>query len=94
MQAQWTEKAQSRLKEIEEYIAGENPKAAKTIILGIIDKTALQLSKYPDSGKPGRLTGTRELLFSDAPYLVVYTVQLKTVTILTIFHTSQNLPVK
>ena len=89
MQVQWTNKAKSRLEEIEAYIGQESPAAAK-VILTIIKKTATQLSKYPDSGKPGRLMGTRELLFSDSPYLVVYTVRNNIVTILTIFHTAQN----
>ncbi len=93
MQVQWTEKAKNRLEEIEAYVARESPAAAKNIILAIIKKTAEQLSKYPESGKPGRLTGTRELLFSDSPYLVVYTVRHNTVTILTIFHTAQNFPI-
>lgn len=92
MQVQWTEKAKTLLEEIEAYIARESPTAARKIMLTIIKKTAIQLSKYPDSGKPGRLTGTRELLFSDSPFLVVYTAHLDIVTILTIFHTAQNFP--
>jgi toxin ParE1/3/4 len=93
VQVQWTEKAKNRLEEMEAYVARESPAAAKNIILAIIKKTAVQLSKYPESGKPGRLTGTRELLFSDSPYLVVYTVRHNTLTILTIFHTAQNFPI-
>ena len=90
MQVQWTNKAKTRLEEIEAYIAQESPTTAKKLIFTIIKKTATQLSKYPDSGKPGRLMGTRELLFSDTPYLVVYTVRSNIVTVLTIFHTAKN----
>ncbi len=90
MQVQWTNKAKARLEEIEAYIGQESSAAAAKVILAIIKKTATQLSKYPDSGKPGRLMGTRELLFSDSPYLVVYTVRSNIVIILTIFHTAQN----
>ncbi len=90
MQVQWTNKAKKRLEEIDAYIGQESPEAAKKVILTIIQKTATQLSKYPDSGKPGRMMGTRELLFSDTPYLVVYTVRSNIVTVLTIFHTAQN----
>jgi toxin ParE1/3/4 len=93
LQVKWTEKAKNRLEEIDAYVAHESPAAAKNIILAIIKKTAPQLSKYPESGKSGRLTGTGELLFSDSPYLVVYTVCQNTVTILTIFHTAQNFPI-
>ena len=90
MQVQWTNKAKIRLEEIEAYITQESPAAAKKVILTIIKKTATQLSKYPESSKPGRLMGTRELMFSDTPFLVVYTVRSNIVTILTIFHTAQN----
>ena len=90
MQVQWTNKAKTRFEEIEGYIGKESPAAAKKVMLTIIKKTATQLSKYPDSGKPGRLMGTRELLFADTPYLVVYTVRSNIVAILTIFHTAQN----
>ena len=69
MLVQWTNKAKTRLEEIEAYIGQESPAAAKKVIVTIIKKTATQLSKYPDSGKPGRLMGTRELLFSGTPCL-------------------------
>ena len=69
MQVQWTNKAKKRLEEIEAYIGQESPAAAIKVIITIIKKTATQLSKYPDSGKSGRKMGTRELLFSDTPYL-------------------------
>jgi toxin ParE1/3/4 len=62
LQVHWTNKAKSRLEEIDAYIAQESPAAAAKVILTIIKKIATQLSKYPDSGKPGRLMGTRELL--------------------------------
>jgi len=86
LEVQWTKKVNARLEEIEAYIAHESPAASAKVILTIIKKTATQLSRYPDSGKPGRLMGTREFLFSDTPYLVVYTVRNNIMTILTIFH--------
>lgn len=94
MKVQWTEEAKKRLEDIEVYIARENPKAAQKIILTIVRKTANQLSDYPASGKPGRLSGTRELFISGSPYVVVYTVQHNIVTILTVFHTAQDFPQK
>ena len=94
MKVQWTEEAKNRLEDIEVYIARENPKAAQKIILAIVRKAANQLSDYPASGKPGRLPGTRELFISGSPYVVVYTVQHNIVTILTVFHSAQDLPQK
>lgn len=88
----WTEEARDRLKDIEGYIAQENPKAAKKLVRGIILKVAEQLTLYPSSGKTGRVTGTRELFFSSHPYIVVYTVMNDKVYVLTVFHGAQKTP--
>ncbi len=90
MKIVWTEKAEKRLMEIEAYIKQESEKAARKTVLSLINKTMKQLTLYPGSGKPGRVYGTRELFFSDIPYLVVYTADATTVTIITVFYTAQN----
>jgi toxin ParE1/3/4 len=92
LRVQWTTTAQKHLKEIEVYIAQDSLETARKIILSLIKKTADQLSKYPASGKPGRLDNTRELFFSDSPFLVVYTVRNNFVTVLSVFHTAQQYP--
>ena len=88
----WTEEARDRLKDIEAYIVQENPTAAKKLVRGIILKVAEQLTLYPSSGKTGRLSGTRELVFSSHPYIVVYTVMNDNVYVLTVFHGAQKKP--
>ncbi|UZJ40609.1 type II toxin-antitoxin system RelE/ParE family toxin [Prosthecochloris sp. SCSIO W1101] len=92
MKVIWTEEARDRLKDIEAYIAQENPTAAKKLVRGIILKVAEQLTLYPSSGKTGRLSGTRELVFSSHPYIVVYTVMNDKVYVLTVFHGAQKKP--
>ena len=82
-----TEKAKASLRDIETYIS---QKAAKQTIITLLDKITKQLLSYPKSAKPGKITDTRELYFSDIPYCVVYTSDNQTITILSIFHTSQN----
>ncbi len=92
MRIQWTKTAKERLEDIETYIAHDSQETAVKIILSVIRKTARQLSRYPQSGKPGRLVGTRELYFSDIPFVVVYTISQDTITIVTVFHTAQYFP--
>lgn len=92
MKVIWTEEARDRLKDIEAYIVQENPTAAKKLVRGIILKVAEQLTLYPSSGKTGRLSGTRELVFSSHPYIVVYTVMNDNVYVLTVFHGAQKKP--
>jgi len=97
VQIEWTASAQNDLDTIETYIARDNPRAAAKTVLKIVKRTFSQLSKHPSSGKPGRIETTRELIFSEFPYVVIYTVRQETLFILRVFHTSQdieNLPLQ
>jgi len=85
-----TKGAKDSLREIETYISQTSKKAAKKTIITLLNKVTKQLPAYPQSAKPGKITDTRELYFSDMPYGVVYTADNKTITILSIFHTAQN----
>jgi addiction module RelE/StbE family toxin len=88
---EWTKGAQRNLDAIEAYIAHDNPKAAAKLVLKIVKRTFSQLSKHPSSGKHGRIDGTRELIFTEFPYIVIYTVQNEILYILSVFHTSQEI---
>ena len=92
MKVTWTKEARDRLKDIEAYISQENPKAAKKLVRGIILKVAEQLTLYPSSGKAGRVNGTRELVFSSHPYIVVYSISNGEIYVLTVFHGAQKKP--
>lgn len=48
------------------------------------------LPAFPFRGREGRVAGTRELLLTPLPYLVVYRVGSDTVEILAIFHQAQD----
>jgi toxin ParE1/3/4 len=48
------------------------------------------LKDAPNLGRPGRIDGTRELLFPPLPYIAVYSVHEQSVEIWRIFHTSQD----
>lgn len=61
MKVVWTETALKRLDEIEAYIKQESERAARKTMSSLVNKTIEQLTRYPGSGKPGRLYGTREL---------------------------------
>jgi|WetSurMetagenome_2_1015567.scaffolds.fasta_scaffold1316735_2 toxin ParE1/3/4 len=92
LKLQWTQTAKQRLVEIEEFISEDNPVAARKLIRDLIGKAALKLAHYPQIGRSGRIAGTRELVFSDNPFIVIYTVRQDTVTVLTVFHSAQEFP--
>lgn len=91
MQVEWSKAAQRNLDAIEAYIAKDNSRAATKTVLKIVKRTFSQLSGQPSSGKPGRIDGTRELIFSEFPYIVIYTVRNETIYILAVFHTSRDI---
>ncbi|MFW5488754.1 MAG: type II toxin-antitoxin system RelE/ParE family toxin [Desulfovibrio sp.] len=47
-----------------------------------------RLKHFPESGRPGRVPMTRELVIS--PYIIPYRIQDDAVDILNIFHSSQK----
>ncbi len=50
------------------------------------------LRDHPNLGRPGRLTGTRELVVSGTPYVVPYRVLGDDVQILAVFHGARRWP--
>jgi toxin ParE1/3/4 len=51
-----------------------------------------RLARFPALGRPGRVTGTRELVITRAPYIIPYRVQGDVVQISTILHSAQKWP--
>ena len=80
-----------RLEDIAERIAADNPAAAVRMVTRI--RTAVErLAALPQAGRPGRVTGTRELIISGTPYIVPYRVKGEAVQIITILHSAQRWP--
>lgn len=87
----WTKDALKDLDEIGAYIAIDNPDAAAKAIIRI-GEAAAGLSFFPRIGRDGRVQGTRELVISDTPYILIYRVRDR-VEILRIRHGAQRWPV-
>jgi addiction module RelE/StbE family toxin len=75
------------------YIARDNPAAARRVVMAIVEAVA-RLQKYPALGRPGRVIGTRELVIPDTPYLVSYRVRGNRVEVLRVFHAARKWPTK
>ena len=93
MQVRWLKKALVNLDEEASYIAHDDPKMA-TAFVGTLINTIELLQKNPALGRPGRVTGTRELVLVKFPYIVPYRIRRQTIEILRVFHTSRKLPQK
>lgn len=96
MQLKWTDLAAKDLDHIETYIATENsPLVAIDVVLKVIDTSEL-LSSHPKAGRPGRVTGTRELAIDGIPFILIYRImhRLEQLQILRVLHDAQQWPVE
>jgi toxin ParE1/3/4 len=91
MQVRWTEPAAQDLENITRRIRKENPAAARNVAKTLFDG-GNALDTFPNRGRPGRIPGTRELVFSPLPYILVYRVKGDTVEIAYIYHGAQDWP--
>lgn len=95
MQLKWTDLAEKDLDNIETYITTENsPLVAVDIVLKVINSCELILSNHPQAGRPGRVSGTRELVINGIPLIVVYRIvdRLDQLQILRVLHDAQQWP--
>jgi toxin ParE1/3/4 len=90
MNVEWSTRALTDLRNLRAYIARENRVAADKEAAKILAAVE-QLRQFPHSGKAGRKPGTRELVISGTPYILVYSLS-EQIEIATIFHTSQAWP--
>lgn len=87
----WTKRALRRLDQIGAYILKDNPAAAARVVARIVSAVD-SLAEHPAMGRTGRLTGTRELVLADIPYIIPYRVTRNDVEILTVMHAAQEWP--
>jgi toxin ParE1/3/4 len=91
MTVRWSPEAAADFAAIVEYIRKQNPSAAERVAHTIHDGVAA-LASFPNQGRLGRIRGTRELVFSPLPYVVVYRVKDQAVEIARVLHGAQRWP--
>jgi len=91
MKITWTAQALQYLHLVREYIEKEN-KAAAARIANRLRVAAKRLAAHPESGRPGRVGSTRELVIPTTPYLLPYRVREDRVEILAVIHGAQEWP--
>ena len=96
MELKWTEFAVADLDQIEfyAYIDG-SPAAAIALVLKVVDIAEKVLLQHASAGRAGRVKGTRELVISGTPFVIVYRVESSSnqVQILRVLHSAREWPV-
>lgn len=94
MRVIWSPLALERVDEIADYIAENNVEASRVFLIDIFAAVE-RLENSPDSGRvvpEVKRPNIREIIFKN--YRVVYRVERKRVSILTVRHGKQKLPRK
>lgn len=91
MRVKWLRKALGNLDEEATHIEAEDPRAARLAVERVLNAVET-LASYPALGRPGRVSGTRELVVAKTRYLVPYRVRGDVIEVLRVFHTSRRVP--
>ncbi|HMA36146.1 MAG TPA: type II toxin-antitoxin system RelE/ParE family toxin [Chloroflexia bacterium] len=91
MEIFWTRAALADIGAACDYIDQRSPHAAELVEEHLIAAVA-RLADFPHLGRPGRVAGTRELVLTRLPYVVIYSVGRSRLTIVRVLHTAQARP--
>ena len=87
----WSPRAIGHLADLRAYIAGEHPGAAARTATTLL-ATADRLATLPNLGRPGRVSGTRELVVPGTGYVIPYRLRGERLEIIAVFHGRQRWP--
>jgi toxin ParE1/3/4 len=91
MRLRWTAEAAADLEKITNYLFERTPENAERIVRSIYN-TASKLTTFPLRGRAGKKHGTRELITTSLPHVIVYRVSSDVVYIARILHGAQKWP--
>jgi addiction module RelE/StbE family toxin len=91
MRIRWTPPAVADLQSISDYLKVHHAYYPQPTMRKLYEGIR-NLKNAPYIGRPGRVEGTRELLFPPMPYIAVYRVHEETIEVWRIYHTSQDRP--
>ncbi len=91
MKVAWSRRAKAQLELASEYIAERNAAAAEHFLDSVF-RAVRGLEDFPAMGRPGRRSGTRELVIRGSPFVVAYRVKDDQVEIVTVVHGAQRWP--
>jgi toxin ParE1/3/4 len=89
----WSPRAIAHLTQLRAYIARDNPNAANRIGATLLEAVE-RLAERPGLGRPGRVTGTRELIVTGTRYVIPYRVRGDRLEVIAVFHSRQRWPLR
>ena len=87
----WSPRAIEHLAHLRSCIAHDHPLAATRIAEALLDAVE-RVAQLPNLGRPGRVTGTRELVVPGTPYVIPYRLRGGRIEVIAVFHGRQRWP--
>lgn len=91
MKIRWTLLAVAHLESAHDFVVAERPAAAGKMMDRILSAIEA-LERHPDLGRPGRVSGTRELVITGTPLIVAYRLRRNEIQVLAILHGARKWP--
>ena len=91
MKLSWTRQAIGDLTEAREFIARDDPAAARRVADRLV-AAAASLLRSPEIGRAGRIEGTRELVVPKTRFLLIYRVGDEQAEIIHVYHARREWP--
>jgi toxin ParE1/3/4 len=91
MKIRWLDLAVDDLEQIADYIAQDNPTAANRMVSRLWASVKI-LASHPETGRPGRVYGTRELVVSQTQFIIPYRIANSEIQILRVLHGARKWP--
>ena len=88
MRLEWSAFAIEDRDGIFDYLEEDSPRVA-VVVDDRIHAQVRQLLQFAETGRPGRIEGTYELVISRTPYIAAYRITDDTVRILRVLHGAQ-----
>jgi len=88
----WAGPVIADLAAVRSYLDEQAGARIATRVVSSIREASLGLTQFPHRGRPGRVAGTRELVFG--PYVIAYQVQGDSLEILRVLHGTRRWPAR
>ena len=89
----WSPRAVRHLTDLRAYIARDNPEATARVAVTLLTSVE-RLAGMPSLGRPGRVSGTRELVVPGTPYVIPYRLRGERLEVIAVFHGRQRWPTR
>lgn len=89
MKVSWSRRALLQLQAAVEHVADDDPAVAWRMHDRVMERAA-QLEQFPELGPEGDDPGTRVLVITETPYMMVYRLRAESIRIVAVWHARQS----